>query len=65
MGPFSFQSDVFSEAWHVVKTTDPLHDSDEEPDENTRLDLCEFDNLLQMFLKPDSHAESSVALADH
>ncbi len=29
------------EAWHVVMTTDPLEDSEDERDENTRLDLCQ------------------------
>lgn len=28
-----------AEAWHVATTTDPLQDSDDEADENTRLDL--------------------------
>lgn len=31
----------FTEAWHVVMSTDPLADSEDEQDENTRLDLCE------------------------
>lgn len=31
--------DGISEAWHVVTTTDPLEDSEDEMDENTRLDL--------------------------
>lgn len=32
---------VFAEAWHVVMTSDPLEESDDEMDENTRLDLRE------------------------
>ena len=33
---------LFAEAWHVTMTTDPLEDSDDEMDENTRLDLRAF-----------------------
>lgn len=34
-------SHLLIEAWHVVMTTDPLENSEDEADENTRLDLRE------------------------
>ncbi|KAI0702487.1 hypothetical protein BC835DRAFT_1500935 [Cytidiella melzeri] len=36
---FSQPRTMLQQAWHVVMTTDPLAESDDEQDENTRLDL--------------------------
>jgi Ino eighty subunit 1 len=38
---------LYLDAWHVVSTTDPLLDSDEETDHHVRLD---YSRLLIMYL---------------
>lgn len=43
------QNTTLSEAWHVVMNTDPLEDSEDELDENTRLDLCQWFLLTLLY----------------